>query len=48
MDRWEYAVSAFNEAGETQRVRVGGFFRGEEPFCDPGLDAPPPGEEPAP
>jgi hypothetical protein len=45
MDRWEYAVSAFNEAGETRRVPVGGFFRGGEPFCDPGLEAPPDQEQ---
>ncbi|HKZ92555.1 MAG TPA: M23 family metallopeptidase [Candidatus Limnocylindrales bacterium] len=47
MDRWEYAVSAFNEAGETRRIPVGGFVRGGEALCDPGLE-PPPDEEPLP
>jgi hypothetical protein len=41
MTRWEYAVSAFNEAGETAKVRVGGFVGGSEAFCDPGLEPPP-------
>jgi hypothetical protein len=41
LDRWEYAVTAFNEAGETERVRVGGFVGGSEAFCDPGLEPPP-------
>jgi hypothetical protein len=40
LDRWEYAVSAFNKAGETERVRVGGFV-GSEAFCDRGLEPPP-------
>jgi hypothetical protein len=48
MDRWEYSVSAFNEVGETRRVRVGGFFRGDAPYCGPGLEPPPDEEEPAP
>ncbi|MFO7532174.1 MAG: M23 family metallopeptidase [Candidatus Limnocylindrales bacterium] len=43
--RWEYAVSAFNEAGETRRLPVGGFVGGSEAFCDPGL-VPPPELEP--
>jgi hypothetical protein len=41
MNRWEYAVSAFNEAGETVKVPVGGFVGGSEAFCDPGLEPPP-------
>jgi hypothetical protein len=41
LDRWEYAVTAFNEAGETDRIRVGGFVGGSEAFCDPGLEPPP-------
>jgi murein DD-endopeptidase MepM/ murein hydrolase activator NlpD len=41
MNRWEYAVSAFNEAGETAKVPVGGFIGGSEAFCDPGLEPPP-------
>jgi hypothetical protein len=41
MVRWEYAVSAYNEAGETDRTRVGGFVGGGEAFCDPGLEPPP-------
>jgi hypothetical protein len=41
MTRWEYAVSAFNEAGETSRTPVGGFVGGSEAFCDPGLEPPP-------
>jgi hypothetical protein len=43
--RWEYAVSAYNEAGETRRLPVGGFVGGSESFCDPGL-VPPPELEP--
>ena len=45
MNRWEYAVSAFNEAGETRLLPVGGFVGGSERFCDPGL-VPPPELEP--
>ena len=41
LERWEYAVTAFNEAGETERIRVGGFVGGSEAFCDPGLEPPP-------
>lgn len=41
LDRWEYAVTAFNEVGQTDRVRVGGFVAGSEAFCDPGLEPPP-------
>lgn len=41
LDRWEYAVTSFNEAGESERVRVGGFVGGSEAFCDPGLEPPP-------
>jgi hypothetical protein len=33
-------VSAFNEAGETPRVFVGGFFVGLDAFCDEGLPGP--------
>ncbi len=39
MTCWEYSVSAFNEAGETQRQRVGGFLGGSEAFCDRGSGA---------
>ncbi len=45
MSYWEYAVSAYNEAGETTRVRVGGFLGGSEAYCDAGL-VPPPELEP--
>jgi hypothetical protein len=41
LTRWEYAVSAFNEAGETRKTPVGGFVGGSEAFCDPGLEPPP-------
>jgi hypothetical protein len=41
LDRWEYAVTSFNEAGESDRLRVGGFVGGSEAFCDPGLEPPP-------
>jgi hypothetical protein len=44
MESWEYAVSAWNGAGETGLTRVGGFLGGSEAFCDPGLELPP-GEE---
>jgi len=44
LDRWEYAVSAFNEAGETRRLPVGGFVGGSEAFCDRGLEPPPDAE----
>ncbi len=43
LDRLEYSVSAFNEAGETSRVQVAAFVGGSE--CDTGL-IPPPGLEP--
>ena len=33
-------VSAFNAAGETPRVFVGGFFIGLDAFCDEGLPGP--------
>jgi hypothetical protein len=33
-------VSAFNDAGETPRVFVGGFFIGLDAFCDEGLPGP--------
>ncbi len=45
MAYWEFAVSAYNEAGETAKVPVGGFLGGSEGFCDPGL-VPPPELEP--
>ena len=32
-----------NEAGESDRVYVGGFVAGGEGFCDPGPAEPPPG-----
>lgn len=41
MVRWEYAVTAFNQAEETKKVPVGGFIGGSEAFCDPGLELPP-------
>ncbi len=41
MVRWEYAVTAFNQAEETKKVPVGGFIGGSEAFCDPGLEPPP-------
>ncbi len=44
LDRLEYSVSAFNEAGETRLVRIGTFVGGSE--CDTGLELPPPELEP--
>jgi hypothetical protein len=44
MDYWEYAVAAYNAAGESAKVRVGGFLGGSEAHCDTGLE-PPPGLE---
>jgi hypothetical protein len=44
LDRLEYSVSAFNEAGETRLVRIGTFVGGAE--CDTGLELPPPELEP--
>jgi hypothetical protein len=41
MNAWEYAVSAYNEAGESKLVRVAGFLGGSEAFCDPGVGPPP-------
>ena len=41
LDYWEYSVSAFNTAGETSKVPVGGFLGGSEAFCDPGVGPPP-------
>ncbi len=38
---WEYAVSAYNAAGETKIVPVGGFLGGSEAFCDAGVGPPP-------
>jgi hypothetical protein len=37
IDRWEYAVSAYNEAGDSRLRRVGGFVGGSEAFCSTGL-----------
>ena len=41
LNYWEYSVSAFNVAGETGKVPVGGFLGGSEAFCDPGVGPPP-------
>jgi hypothetical protein len=41
LTRWEYAVAAFNEAGRSRLVPVGGFLGGSEAFCDTGLEPPP-------
>ena len=41
LTRWEYAVSAYNEAGESALVPVGGFIGGSEAYCDQGLEPPP-------
>ena len=42
MTSWEYAVSAYNAAGETDKARVGRFLGGSEAFCDDGGLVPPP------
>ena len=42
INRWEYAVASYNEAGDSRLVRVGGFVGGGEAFCDPGLEEPGP------
>ena len=41
---WEFAVTAYNAAGEIKTVPVGGFLGGSEAFCDAGIE-PPPGLE---
>lgn len=41
MAYWEYAVTAYNAAGESKKVPVGGFVGGSEAFCDPGIGPPP-------
>ncbi|CAN5737838.1 hypothetical protein BH23CHL8_BH23CHL8_23570 [soil metagenome] len=43
LTRYEVFVAAFNEAGESDRVYVGGFVAGGEGFCDTGPVEPPPG-----
>jgi hypothetical protein len=43
---WEYAVAAYNAAGETAKSRVGGFVGGSEAICDAGGLVPPPELEP--
>ena len=40
LNQYRLYVSAFNDAGETPRVFVGGFFIGFDAFCDDGLDEP--------
>ena len=41
MAYWEYAVSAYNTAGESDKALVGGFLGGSEAFCDIGIGPPP-------
>ncbi len=40
MTAYRLFVSAFNEAGESERVDMGGFLLGGEMFCDTGLVEP--------
>ena len=40
LNQYRLYVAAFNEAGETPRVFVGGFFIGLDAFCDEGLGGP--------